>query len=602
METLPVPSSFVEILRARAAETPDRTAYVFLEEGESEEGRMTYADLDRRARSIAAKLQEGAPVGARVLLLYPPGLDYIAGIFGCLYAGMVAVPAYPPDVRRLQRSLSRLQAIVRDSGAIIALTTRSILEMAAIVLQSDPVLDAMRWLPTDGPAAGLEDGWKPVAAAPETLAILQYTSGSTGVPKGVMLSHGNLLHNSSLIRYGFDYSRPPVAMIWLPPYHDMGLIGGVLQPLHGGFLAVSMSPLAFLQRPLRWLQAISRYRGTACGGPNFAYDLCVRKTVPEDRAKLDLSCWEIAFCGAEPVRPETLARFAEAFAPSGFRREAFYPCYGLAEATLIVSGGKRTEPPVIASFERAALELGSVVETRVAGDATRALIGCGKSLPDQRIVIADPVTRTTCSPDHTGEIWVSGPSVAQGYWNRPEESRAQFAAHLADTGEGPFLRTEDLGFLRDGELFVTGRAKDVIILRGRNHSSEDIERTVEDGHRSLRPGCVAAVSIEHAGSERLVIVAEWDIERARQSEGDSPVTTGGAPVPPGAGVAERLQEVLWSHHDLRADAVVLVSPGTLPKTSSGKVQRFACRAAFADGSLEPLWASGITPERGWKTT
>ena len=570
--------SFVEVLRERARRQPDERVFTFLdEEGETH---ATYRELDEGARAVAALLQRHLAPGDRALLLYPPGREYVLGFLGCLYAGVIAVPAYPPDPTRLGRTLPRLQALVADCRATAALTTSPVLDMVGFLTEEAPDLRALRWLATDALESGSADTWSAPRLSSESLAFLQYTSGSTGTPKGVMLSHHNLLHNSGLIALGFDASPRPVGVIWLPPYHDMGLIGGILQPLYRDIPTVLMSPLFFLQQPLRWLEAISRHGGTVSGGPNFAYELCIRKTTPEQRAALNLRSWEVAFCGAEPIRQETLERFAEAFAPAGFRREAFYPCYGLAEGTLIVSGGRRAELPVSRHFDRDALLRG---EAR-ASEAGVSMIGCGQPLEDQEVRIVDPETREPCAPGRIGEIWVRGSSVARGYWARPEDSERVFQARLAGSGEGPFLRTGDLGVLDGGELFVTGRRKDLLIIRGRNHYPQDIELTVERSDPALRPGCGASFSVEVDGEERLVVVHEFadrsgaePVERAREA-------------------IARIRQAVAEQHELGTHAVVLLVPGSIPKTSSGKIQRHACRTAFREGSLEEVgsWREGTS--------
>ncbi|MDQ3804038.1 MAG: fatty acyl-AMP ligase, partial [Acidobacteriota bacterium] len=347
-------ATLVELLRRRACQHPERRAYSFLPETEAGEPlSLTYGELDRQARAIGARLQAAGAVGERALLLYPPGLDYVAAFFGCLYAGVIAVPAYPPQQNR---HLSRLQAVAEDASAKIVLTTTSVLDRFAGKLEHTPSLKALAWHNTDGAEGGAEDGWQEPPVTGDSLAFLQYTSGSTGAPKGVMVSHRNLLHNSSLLAHGFEYTPETVCISWLPLYHDMGLIGGVLQPLYGGFPALLMSPVSFLRNPYGWLKAISGHRATLSGAPNFAYDLCVRKVTAEQRETLDLRSWEVAFTGAEPIRPETLERFAAAFEPCGFRREAFLPCYGLAEATLVVSSGSKATPPVTRAVNRAELE------------------------------------------------------------------------------------------------------------------------------------------------------------------------------------------------------------------------------------------------------
>ena len=565
-------STVVELLCFRALHQPKQQAYTFLVDGETEEANLTYEELDRRARAIGAELQSNGATGECALLLYPPGLDYIAAFFGSLYAGVIAVPAYPP---RRNRPMPRLQAIVADSQTTLVLTTAQILSDIERRFAHAPDLKALSCLVTDTISGTLAEEWRDESVKRDTLAFLQYTSGSTGMPKGVMVSHGNLLHNSARIQNCFEHTPDSRGLVWLPPYHDMGLIGGILQPLFSGFPMTLIPPVAFLQKPFRWLRAISHYKATTSGGPNFAYDLCVDKITDEQRATLDLSSWDVAFNGAEPIRHETLQRFVATFEPCGFRREAFYPCYGMAEATLIVSGGKKTAPPVTQTLQKTALEQNRVTEK----EGIRRLVGCGKAVLDQKIVIVEPESKTECPPDRIGEIWVSGPSVTRGYWNRIEETEQTFRAYL-DTGEGSFLRTGDLGFIRDGELFVTGRLKDVIIIRGLNHYPQDIERTVEKSHQAVRPNCAAAFSVEVLGSERLIVVAE--VERCFRRNLDVEA------------VISEIRLDVAAQHALQVYAVLLLRTGRIPKTSSGKIQRRACRTGFLEGTLDAVGQSVIT--------
>ncbi|MFZ5830497.1 MAG: aminotransferase class I/II-fold pyridoxal phosphate-dependent enzyme [Planctomycetota bacterium] len=561
------PSTLVELLRHRARCQPGDVAYTILVDGEDDRVDLTYQELDRQARAIATWLEQHDLVGQRALLLYPAGAEFIAAFFGCLYAGVVAVPVYPP---RRNRSLMRIQAIADDCEARVALTTEQVLQRIEPLIDETPHLKQLTWLATSSIRPHLEDEWEAPAIRGETLAFLQYTSGSTGTPKGVMLTHRNLMHNSALIAYAFEHTRSGSGVFWLPSYHDMGLIGGILQPMYVGRPNVLMSPMSFLQKPYRWLWAITRYRGTTSGGPNFAYQLCVEKITPEQRKTLDLSSWKVAFNGAEPVRAETIDAFCKTFEPCGFRREAFYPCYGLAEATLIVSGGYAIDPPVIRSFDGSALNLGQVVDTEPAAEEARGLVGCGQNLPDQHTVIADPETMTRTPPDRIGEIWVRGPSVALGYWNRADATQETFGAYLHDTGEGPFLRTGDLGFLRDGELYVTGRIKDLLIIRGVNHYPQDIEETVQRCHDRLRRDCGAAFEIKVDGKEELVIVQE--IERGRNID-----------LQP---IFDAIRRSVSSEHDVPPYAIALLKPGSIPKTSSGKIQRHACRQGYLDAALD----------------
>jgi 8-amino-7-oxononanoate synthase len=559
------PSNLVELLRHRAQHQGDDPGFQYLTDGEKHLEVWTYADVDRKARAIAASLQAMEMEGERALLLYPSGLDFLAAFFGCLYAGVTAVPAYPP---RRNRNMARIDAIANDAEAKIALTTFEVLERVQTMITDTPALQRIRWRATDQWDADLADQWRRPDVHGDTLAFLQYTSGSTGTPKGVMLTHSNLMHNSAMITYAFEHSRSGSGCFWLPLYHDMGLIGGILQPLYMGRPNTLLSPTHFLQKPVRWLQAISQSGSTISGGPNFAYDLCAEKVTPEQKRNLDLSRWSLAFNGAEPVRAETIDRFSKAFAECGFRREAFYPCYGLAEATLIVTGGYKQTPPVVRSFQLAALEKHEVVPTENGAQGTRALVGSGGNLLDQTIVIANPETSAKCAENQVGEIWVSGPSIAEGYWGREEETRATFGARLAD-GRGPFLRTGDLGFLADGELFVTGRLKDLIIIHGVNYYPQDIERTIDQAHKNVQQGAGAAFAVGDTGAERLVVVQE--VERYRDLDF--------------AGIIAAIRKRIAADLELSVSAVVLLKTGSIPKTSSGKIQRHACQAGYLAGTL-----------------
>ncbi|MBI3965218.1 MAG: fatty acyl-AMP ligase, partial [Chloroflexi bacterium] len=549
----------------------------YLVDGEDEEAHLTYAELDRWVRAIGALLQEHSRPGDRVLLLYHPGLDFPAAIFGCLYAGVVAVPTYPPRPGRYDRVHARLQGIAASARPSVVLTTSNLLPSLRDGLANSPGLESARWLSTDDLSLELAGDWRPPSLASDTLALFQYTSGSTAAPKGVMVSQGNLLHNASMIWVNFEHTPASRGVMWVPPHHDLGLLGGLLHPVYGGVPVVLMSPLHFLQQPMRWLRAVSRYRATTSGGPNFAYDLCVRATTPEQRASLDLSAWEIAFNAAEPVSDETMERFATAFAPAGFRARAFDPVYGLAEATAFVSSSRRSAPPVVRSFDGSELQRGRAVPVAAdAGDA-HTLTGCGRTTPDQRIVVAEPVSAAPCPPDEIGEIWLSGPSVAQGYWDRPEDTAQTFGAYLSNR-EGPFLRTGDLGFVLDGELFITGRLKDLIVIRGRNHYPQDLERTVEQSHPALRPSCGATFSVLIDGEEHLVVAQELE-RHYRKPDADE--------------VFRAIRRALAEEHGLAVRTILLLRTGSLPKTPSGKVQRLPCRDAYLAGTLPVLFAIGF---------
>ena len=566
--------TFVDILSQRAQQQPEQIAYTFLRFEEGTDTNLTYGELDRQARSIASKLQSLGYEGKPLLLLYPPGLEYIAGFLGCLYAGAIAVPAYPPRSARL---LPRLQAVINDTQAVVALTTHQ--TQAAIVrkFMHIPELQRLHWIATDALPASLSQHWERPEIAGESLAFLQYTSGSTATPKGVMVSHANLLHNSKLIKAQFGLSERDQAVSWLPMFHDMGLILGILQALYTGYHTALMAPIAFLQHPLRWLQAISDYKATISYAPNFAYNLCVRRTSPSTRAQLDLSSWQVAVNAAEPVHSETLQTFSTAFAPCGFHPNAFTIGYGLAEATLMVSARKRYTGFSIKHVDKTLLEQHIVVDAPDTQPA-QALVGCGTIAPGQQVIVVHPESLIRCRPDEVGEIWVAGASVAQGYFGNAETTKHTFQAYVADTGEGPFLRTGDLGLMQENEIFITGRLKDLIIIAGRNHYPQDIELTVEQSSPLIHAGNIIAFSINVECEERLVVVAEVRFSRSGLTPGEVTQKIDEA--------IEAIRRNIVEEHNIAAYQIQLVRVGEIPKTSSGKLQRHACRARFLAGTLK----------------
>ncbi|WP_019506116.1 fatty acyl-AMP ligase [Pleurocapsa sp. PCC 7319] len=579
--------NLVDILRNRAIEQPNQTIYNYLADGELENQSLTYRQVEQKAKMIAAYLQSVSSPQDRVLLLYPSGLDYITAFFGCLYAGVIAIPAYPP---RPNRSLNRIQNILQNAKSNLALTNSSTLLSLERQLERTPELHSLRWITTDTLNSDLAQDWQEPHIVGNDIAFLQYTSGSTAEPKGVKIAYRNLLHNLEAIHRCFRHSPQSKGVIWLPPYHDMGLIGGILQPLYGGFPVTLISPLMFLQSPLRWLKAVSRYRATTSGGPNFAYDLCVRKFKPEQAQGLDLSSWQVAFNGAEPINHETLQKFAQTYAPYGFDESAFYPCYGMAEATLIVSGGSQNAAVVTKTVQGRALEQNKIAIAQAHESHSRTLVSCGGSLVDQKIAIANPETMVSCNPGEVGEIWVAGSSIAQGYWEQPEITENTFNAYLQDTQEGPFLRTGDLGFIDEGELFFTGRLKDMIVIKGRNHYPQDIEKTVEETNSWIRPSGVASFSVEIKGEEKLIVLAEverryWSSQRyVAKSNGSSTQEN----IIDAKDLIKSIRREISKKHDLQVHTALLLKPGSLPKTSSGKIQRHACRAEFLSNTLEGL--------------
>jgi len=564
--------TLIDILRDRAGRQPDRDAYIFLSEMGSETHKLTYAALDARARAIGAFLQANGQPGMRVLLFYPPGLEYISAFMGCLYAGFVAVPLYPP---RPNQKLDRIGKVVRNCEARFALTLS---EMAPLVGQ---------FLNPKGSPHGIQvhasdrmteaDGWQMPNVDGPDLAFLQYTSGSTGTPKGVMVSHRNLMANQAAIQAGFGTVPEDICLSWLPFYHDMGLIGTVLHALYRGFTSILMPSLDFIRDPVGWLELMSRHRATISGSPNFGYELCVHRIDAQRLAGLNLESWRIAFNGAEPVRAETLHYFAKTFAPAGFSPTVFKPCYGMAEATLFITTDLPGEAPPVLWLSRRQLEANRVEEAE-ADEPNLKVVSNGVTVEGHRLKIVDPETRKALAEGEVGEIWFRGPSVAEGYWGREVESERTFQAVIEGGGPEPYLRTGDLGFLHQGRLYVTGRLKDLIIIRGRNYYPQDLELTASTSHRSLRiNGCVAFSVPGELGEETLVIVGEV----ARQSLRD---------LDPAATISA-MRQAISEQHQVQAHTIVLVKPGSIPKTSSGKVQRSASRELLSNNAFDILGAS-----------
>lgn len=559
------------LLRWRAREHGERLAFLFLKNGEIEDGRLSYAELDLKAKAVAAHLQAlGAQPGETAVLLLPQGLGYIAAFLGCLYAGVIAVPTYPP-VRKTH--IERLAGIVEDCGARFLLTSHAILDAFAAQIDALPALRALVKLDMD---AALNDdaaqAWREAHAAPGDLAFLQYTSGSTGTPKGVMVSHANIMANQAMLAEGFNSSPGDIHGSWLPFFHDMGLIQGLLNALYLGGSAYLMTPLAFIQKPVRWLRMISRYRVRLSGAPNFAYDLCLRQVGDADLALLDLSSWEVAYNGAEMVRSETLRRFVQRFSACGLRPTAPYPCYGMAESTLIATGGRAWERPRVRTLDGPALEQGIAHDVPGSMPGARTLVSAGRSLLDQTLRIVDPATFELCPPDSIGEVWLAGPHVADGYWRNPQATLEGFHAYIGGSREGPFLRTGDMGFLgQDGELYLTSRLKDLIIIRGRNFIPADIEQAVEKAHPALCENGAAAFSVTARGEEALALV----VEITKEAEADLDVEA----------VAQAVRAVVLATFELRLEHLALIRRAKLPRTTSGKIQRRACQRKFLEGDL-----------------
>ena len=568
METL------VDLLRERAADQGDRLAFVFLEDGSVESQRITYGELDERARAVAARLQETAAAGERALLIYPAGLDFLIGLFGSLYAGLVGIPTPPPEATRLKRTKPRLQSIANDSRASLVLTTSAIRTLLEQSEESVFGARPPRFITTEDLGAGEALAWRDPQVSRDDLAYLQYTSGSTAEPKGVMIGHQCLLQYAAQLQQVCRYTPDSVTVSWLPNFHDYGLIQALLEPLFSATPSYLMSPFAFVKRPVAWLRAISRYRGTHSQAPNFAYDLCARRITPEKAEGLDLSCWRAAGNAAELINPKVLDAFCAKFGPFGFRRSAFCPGYGLAEAILILANSPEDEDPLVVQLEADALEEHRVVYAGQGPGPERAAVGCGRIFPTTQMVIVDADTRRRCDADEVGEIWINDPAVAQGYWGRPEETSRTFRATIADTGEGPFLRSGDLGFLKDGQIFVVGRIKDLIIIRGTNHHPQDIEWTVQAAHPALRPENGAAFSVLIGGEEQPVVAQEVEHEHAGSLSTDE--------------IVQVIRGAVAEGHDLNLFAILLLRRGSLPKTASGKLQRQLCRRFFTYGGSQVL--------------
>ena len=564
--------SLADVLERRAAERPDAKAFVFVPERGGAHLSLTFAELHRRARAVATRLARRTVTGDRAVLLFPPGLEFIVAFFGCLIAGVIAVPLMVPR-RTTARDSSA--AIITDCSPAIAMTSDELLAGRPDVVERfrDAGFDWITVSATDGAAeVGHADLPRPDR---DDLAFLQYTSGSTSTPKGVMVAHANLLANLEMIHLAMSNTPASTSVGWVPLYHDMGLMMGVMQPLYLGALSVLMAPAAFMQRPLNWLHTIHHYRAELTSAPNFAFDLCVSRFRADQMAGIDLSCWKLALNGAEPVHADTIARFTATFAPYGFRAGTMYPGYGLAEATLLVAGGDRGNGAFTREVGRAALQRGEVAAATDGGDS-QPLVACGHTLRDAHIAIVDPDTQRRIAPCRVGEIWVSGPHITRGYWRIRTATAETFEARITGEPGRSWLRTGDLGFLDEtGNLFITGRIKDLIIIRGMNHYPQDIERTVQDSHPALRRDCGAAFALtDEDGNEKLVVVQE--VERTHRKSLDF------------AAVAGYIREAVTRQHEIAIETIALIPPATLPKTTSGKIQRSLAKRLWLDGTLEVL--------------
>lgn len=568
-------STLVDLLSRRGDTGDDRLACTFLASGRDEEGRLTYVDLDRRARELGAHLQERGLRGERAILLYRPGTELVVAFLGCFYAGVLAVPV-PPPLGTSGAGLSRLLSVIEDTTPSVILCDGDVHAQGEKDQWARGPLAELPWLMTDGAPLGDAGDWRHPGVGPDDVAVLQYTSGSTAAPKGIMVTHGNFNANLTNLFHSMGVDSSWVACSWLPYYHDMGLVGGILFPLYVEFPVYLMSPLVLAQRPLRWLEAIDRYRVNLSGGPNFAYDLCVRRVSEDKRQRLDLSSWRVAFNGAEPVRARTLEAFAEAFAVSGFRRKSFYPSYGLAETTMQSSSNPAAQPPIYKALVPGDLERGVITDTSIDDPGARVLVACGAMAPGFEWAIVDPATRRPLGDRQLGELWLRGTSVAKGYWENPEATAETFQGRLAEASDGfsdgDWLRTGDLCFIDDDQLYIASRLKDLIVLDGRNHYPQDIELTVEQCHPAIWENGVIAFSVDVDDAERLVVVYAVDPRKGRKVDAKELETL----------VRRRVAE----EHEVRVYDAVAVRPARIPKTSSGKLQRRLCRQQYLEGTFE----------------
>jgi len=562
----PQDSLIVNRLIELARSKPDRICYTFLTGIHGDEEQISYGELDLAARSLASHFRLYSHEHDLAVLLYQPGLDFIKAFFACLYAGIVAIPVNSPQRRN---QASKLEFIIRDSGARLVLSTSSLRDSlpdwmsqetgnADIVLLETDLLEQAHIDP-----ASLPD------LSPDDLALLQYTSGSTSNPKGVVIDHGNILANQKMIYDCFEHSAESVVVGWLPHYHDMGLIGNIMQPIFAGCRCILMSPMYFLQKPVRWMETIDKYRATTSGGPNFAFDLCARAIEKSDIRHLDLSSWTLAFCGAERIYPDTLKRFARAFKPCGFDLRAIYPCYGLAEVTLIASGGDKKAKPIVRHFDQFLLGKNVAKSVFRKTKNTISLVGCGRALGEEELIIVDPESLQKQADRNTGEIWMRGDNIARGYWKKPDETDITFNAFTGD-GSGPYYRSGDLGFIFDGELFITGRLKELIIVRGQNIYPHDVELMVTTCDDELRPLSCVAFAVDTDAGEELVILAE---SKKRRPENK-------------AEIIRKIQERVIEECGVSASHVEIVRPLGLPRTSSGKLQRILCKQQYLEQSID----------------
>lgn len=571
--------SLVDLLIEHTEKDSSKVAFTFLEDGEDKEVNLTYEELNSTNKRIAAYLQSQNLIGKRILIMYPFGLEYIKVFLGCLYAGCIPVPVYPPS---LSRNLLRLKSIMKDAETSIILTNSNLLSKIDRRF-SDEVIDMdIQWICIDNVHLPESNLWRRPQITGDSIAFLQYTSGSTGNPKGVKISHNNILYNELIMKNTCNHGEDTIMLGWLPLYHDMGLIGNVLHSLYLGATCILLSPMAFLQKPIRWLQAMSKYNANVSGGPNFAYDLCVKKVTEQEKKNLDLSNWNVAFNGSEPIHYKTMKEFSDYFRECGFNSKSFYPCYGMAEATLFISGNTKLQGPKFKSFDIESLKENKVREVSELSENSKLLVGCGEPRPQNSVLIVNPDSKNICSLDEIGEIWVKSSSVSPGYFGKKEETDYTFNGTLSNSGKSGYLRTGDLGFLNNNQLFVTGRLKDIIIIKGKNYYPQDLELITEEAHVAIRSGFSAAFTIEVGTEEKLIIVAEVERSyRVREKNANEQKIKLRE-------VSSLVRQKVMEEHQIQPYQICLIKTGKIPKTSSGKIQRKACKQAFLENLFEDL--------------
>jgi len=553
--------SLIELIRFRAEVQGSETAYIHLKDKKEETAEITYKEFEQRILLLAEHLASHNIKGERVILMYSAGIDYIVAFFAVIFAGGIAVPVYEP---RQSSHFNRLATILADAQPKLLLTHQQTMR-----LTSDEMLEELnqygaQWLVTDtlNLTHNAQSDWQPVTLNANDIVFLQYTSGSTGNPKGVMVSNFNMLDNSEIIRQATQPTGDFCNISWLPPYHDMGLIGAILQPLYAGYPCVLMSPISAIQRPIKFLKAIADYKGTIAGGPNFIFEACVNRIRDKQLDGLDLSSWQVAFNGAEPINANTMLRFSERFKNYGFNEKAHFPCYGMAENTLFVSGAKAGEGAVLTAYDKA--DLHNDVATPASGDNSRLLVSSGNVGENIDVKIVDPASCVECEDRYIGEIWIKGPSKAQGYWKKDEVLGEDFAG-LLEGDSNKYLRSGDLGFFDNNELYITGRNKDLLIIHGKNHYPQDIEISVSNAHQEIKPDTGAAFSVDVDGVEQLVIVQELNhrVDQALQDD-----------------IAQHIKVAVSQHHAMQLSDLVFIRHGLLPKTTSGKIQRQAAKRMY----------------------